>query len=90
MQEALAIHGGDPIRKRPFACWPEFGEEERASLSRVLESGSWGGHPSPNREALAFSREFAAYLGGEHVVPCTSGTSALLLAIRPLTSCEMP
>ena len=82
MSEALAIHGGKPIRERPFARWPEFGNEERESLVRVLESGSWGGHPSPNREALAFSREFARYLGAKHVVPCTSGTSALHLALQ--------
>ncbi len=82
MSEALAIHGGARIRKRPFATWPEFGDEERRSVARVLESGSWGGHPSPNSEALAFSREFADYLGAEHVVPCTSGTTALLLALQ--------
>jgi L-glutamine:scyllo-inosose aminotransferase len=82
VSEALAIHGGARTRERPFAAWPEFGDEERKSVSRVLESGSWGGHPSPNREALAFSREFASYLGGEHVVPCTSGTTALLLALQ--------
>lgn len=82
VSEALAIHGGDRIRERPFATWPEFGEKELESVTRVLESGNWGGHPSPNVEALAFSREFASYLGGEHVVPCTSGTSALLLALQ--------
>jgi len=82
MPETLAILGGQPIRERPFARWPEFGNEERESLARVLESGSWGGYPSPNQEALAFSREFARYLGAQHVVPCASGTSALHLALQ--------
>ncbi len=82
MTDTLAIHGGKPLRERPFASWPEFGEDERKAVTRVLESGNWGGHPSPNQEALAFSREFAAYLGANHVVPCTSGTTALLLALQ--------
>ena len=82
MPAPLAIHGGKPLRERPFAKWPEFGDDERKAVSRVLESGNWGGHPSPNTEALAFSREFAAYLGSPHVVPCASGTAALGIALQ--------
>jgi dTDP-4-amino-4,6-dideoxygalactose transaminase len=80
--DVLAIHGGSPLRTRPFAAWPELGDEERSAVSRVLESRSWGGHPSPNTEARAFAREFASYTGANHVVPCTSGTTALLLALQ--------
>jgi dTDP-4-amino-4,6-dideoxygalactose transaminase len=78
----LAIHGGPPLRDRPFAKWPEYGEEERAALSRVLDAGSWGGHPSPNTEALAFAGEFARYLDAAHVVPCANGTVAIQLALQ--------
>ncbi len=82
MTERLAIHGGTPLRGRPFARWPEWGDEERKALSRVLERGSWGGHPSPNVEARAFAEEFAAYLDVPHVVTCTSGSTALVLALQ--------
>ena len=82
MTDRLAIHGGAPLRTRPFTSWPEFGDEERKSIARVLESGNWGGHPSPNTEALGFATEFAEYIGAQHVVPCTSGTTALLLAVQ--------
>ena len=78
----LAIHGGTPLRTRPFARWPEWGDEERRALARVLESGSWGGHPSPGAEAHAFAEAFRAYLGVPHVVPCTSGSTALVLALQ--------
>ena len=82
MTDVLAIHGGSPLRERPFAPWPELGDEERESVSRVLESRNWGGHPSPNTEARAFADEFASYTGANHVVPCTSGTTALALALQ--------
>jgi L-glutamine:scyllo-inosose aminotransferase len=79
---ALAIHGGAPVRTRPWPAWPEHGAAERAALLRVLDSGSWGGHPSPNTEARAFADEFAAFVGTEHAVPCANGTFSLMLALQ--------
>jgi len=78
----LAIHGGAPVRQRPWAAWPEYGDAERRALARVLESRSWGGHPSPNVEARAFASEFAAYCETRHAVPCANGTVALQLALQ--------
>ncbi len=79
---ALAIHGGPPVRTRPWPAWPEHGEPERDAVLRVLDSGNWGGHPSPNTEGWAFSREFAAFIGTEHAVPCANGTFSLMLALQ--------
>ena len=83
-RDRLAVHGGPRLRDRPWPRWPEFGDEERKSIGRVLESGSWGGHPSPNTEARAFALEFAAYTGAAHAVTCANGSSALLLALQAL------
>jgi dTDP-4-amino-4,6-dideoxygalactose transaminase len=80
--EKLAIHGGRPVRTAPWPSWPEWGEPERAALARVLESGSWGGFPHPNREAAAFAREFAAYTGAAHALACANGTFSLSLALQ--------
>lgn len=80
--EKLAIHGGEQLRKRPWTPWPEYGEEERAALERVLASRNWGGFPSPNVEARAFCEEFAAYLGSPYAVACTNGTVSLGLALQ--------
>ena len=81
-KSALAIHGGAPVRTRAWPAWPEHGPAERAAVLRVLESGNWGGHPSPNTEARAFAKEFAAFIGTEHAVPCANGTFSLMLALQ--------
>ncbi len=82
MAEKLAVHGGNPVRARPWPHWPEFGGAEQAALQRVLESHNWGGHPSPNVEARELSREFAAYVGSSYAVPTLNGTISLTLALQ--------
>lgn len=79
---ALAIHGGSPVRTRPWPAWPEHGPRERAAVLRVLDSGNWGGHPSPNTEAQAFAADFAAFVGAEHAIPCANGTFSIMLALQ--------
>jgi len=80
--ERLALLGGPPARSRPWPEWPEYGAPEEAALARVLQSRSWGGFPSPNREARAFADAFARYLGAAHAVPCVNGTLAITLALQ--------
>jgi L-glutamine:scyllo-inosose aminotransferase len=82
LADKLAIQGGRPLRTAAWARWPEWGEPERAALLRVLESGSWGGFPHPNREATAFAEEFADYTGARHAVACANGTFSLALALQ--------
>jgi len=79
---ALAIHGGAAVRTQAWPAWPEHGAAERAAVLRVLESGNWGGHPSPNTEAAAFAAEFADFIGAAHAVPCANGTFSLTLALQ--------
>jgi len=79
---SLAVHGGAPVRSRAWPAWPEHGASERAAVLRVLESGNWGGHPSPNTEARALATEFAAFVGTGHAVPCANGTFSLMLALQ--------
>jgi dTDP-4-amino-4,6-dideoxygalactose transaminase len=80
----LALLGGEPLRQRPFAKWPVFDERERAQLEDVLGSGSWGGYPSPNRKAAEFAARFAQFQAAKHVVPTSSGTTALEVALKAL------
>ena len=35
----LAIHGGKPVREKPFPVYKTIGEEEKAAVSKVLDSG---------------------------------------------------
>ncbi len=82
IESALAIHGGAPVRTRPWPAWPEHGAPEREAVLRVVGSGNWGGHPSPNTEARALATEFAKFIGTEHAVPCANGTFSLMLALQ--------
>lgn len=78
----LAIRGGAPIRTAPWPEWPQHDAREQANLMRVLESGNWGGFPSPNVMAGEFAERFAAYHGASAGVCTTGGTTALEVALR--------
>jgi dTDP-4-amino-4,6-dideoxygalactose transaminase len=74
----LAIFGGDPIRKEPFAHWPQFDEREKAALIEVLESGVWGGY-SP--KVAEFERSFADFHEARYGVTAANGTVTLEAAL---------
>lgn len=57
-----------------------FREPIAAAVRRVLESGRY----TLAGEVAAFEREFAAYLGVDHVVSVANGTDGLILALRAL------
>lgn len=80
----LALHGGSPLRTKPFSRWPEHGPEEVAAVSRAVESGRWGGYPPPGPETARFQEAFGAYLGAQHVVLAANGTVTLKVALRAL------
>ena len=78
----LALEGGSPVRKAPFAPWPVFAEDEIAAVAAVLRSGRvnyWTGD-----ESQQFEREFAAYVGVGYAVALANGTAALELALYAL------
>jgi dTDP-4-amino-4,6-dideoxygalactose transaminase len=82
LSATLAIAGGEPLRTKRWHPWPEYGDEERAALQRVLDARNWGGFPSPNTEARELAAEFARYVGSRFAVPCTNGTVSLTLALQ--------
>jgi dTDP-4-amino-4,6-dideoxygalactose transaminase len=78
----LAAAGGEPVRQKPFAPWPQFAEEEIEAAAAVLRSGKvnyWTGE-----EGRAFEREFAGVVGCRHGVAVANGTVALELALAAL------
>src|SRR5215469_4705269 len=82
IQTRLAIEGGQPLRKHPFATWPSFSKEEIIAATRILESGKvnyWTGD-----EGRQFESEFAAFTGCKHAVALANGTVALELALHVL------
>ncbi len=78
----LAVRGGTPLRTKAWPAWPQHDEREQRNVARVLESGNWGGFPSPNVMAGEFAEKFAAYHGAKYGICTTAGTTALEVALR--------
>src|SRR5574337_1284803 len=88
MPSSLAIFGGEPVRTKKFPAYRVVGEEEKAALSRVIDSGvlsrylgCW--HPDfyGGPEVKAFEEEWKAYFGVKHAIAVNSCTSGLQAAI---------
>ena len=58
-----------------------WGEEERAAITRVMDSGRYTIGP----EVAAFEKAFAEYHGKRHAVMVNSGSSANLVAVAALS-----
>src|SRR5436305_12300186 len=56
---------------------PMIGEEEKAAVIKVLESGQL----AQGSEVSAFERAFAEYCGVKHAVATSNGTTALHVAV---------
>ena len=78
----LALHGGDPVRSadRPWPTWPIFGNDLRDRMAQVVDSGKWW----YGEEVAAFEEAFANFQDAAHCVTCTSGTTALEVALQGL------
>ena len=74
----LALFGGVPVRQKPFASWPVWGEEERRGVLDVLESGSWGGYSS---KVPDLEQAFADYCGARSAIAVCNGTVSLEAAL---------
>ena len=59
---------------------PLLGDEEIAAVSEVIQSG----HLVQGSKVMAFEAALAERLGTAHAITCTSGTSALHLAIAAM------
>lgn len=79
MSERLALHGGEPVRRRPFPSGKKVGKEELKELVDVIDCGRlfrWSG-----TKVKQFEQEFAALLGVPYAIASTSGTAAIHVAI---------
>lgn len=90
MNGKLAIDGGTPVRTAPLpGAYPGatiIGEEEKRAVNEILERRSpfryYG--PDPAYTVTELERAVAALIGIEHAVGVTSGTAALIVALRAL------
>jgi dTDP-4-amino-4,6-dideoxygalactose transaminase len=90
---AVATGGGAVVIKGrnhlPGPGAHSFGDEERAEVLEVLESGHLSrfgdlADPAFKHKVYDLEREFAAYCGAAHALATNSGTSSLLLALHAL------
>ncbi len=86
--EKLAVHGGDPIRKRDFPGYNTFGEEEKNAAKRVIESGilskflgTWSKDFYGGEEILALEKEWSKKFNVKHALAVNSNTSGLIAAM---------
>ena len=85
--EKLAIHGGEPLRTRPFGPRWYFGEEEKRHLADVIDDAAEPADtPDSQRwrsrfKVTAFCNALAERHGLYYAVPTNSATAAIHTAI---------
>ena len=79
MSQPLALHGGTPLRQRPFTSWPVFDDTDEARVRAALRSGRWG--RLQGAEVEQFERDFATRHGCRHGIAVVNGTVSLRLAL---------
>jgi hypothetical protein len=84
----LAIHGGRPVREKPFPRHRTIGYEEKEAVARVLDSGVlskylgvWHEDFFGGPEVRALEEEWAKFFGVGHAVAVNSCTSGLFCAV---------
>ena len=75
----LAIHGGEPVRTKPFPKWPRPTPELMDSLIGTVENENWG----VGSEVISrFEENFAGFQDSKYCISTSSGTTALWVALK--------
>ena len=92
----LALHGGSPVRTKPFPHWPVFDESEERALVEVLRSGQWwrysmGEAVDPgsvqagaHSKVGEFQKMFAEVQGARYGIACATGTGAIEVVLKAM------
>jgi len=78
----LALHGGQPVRTKPWPAWPIWDKSAEKSVISILRSGVWcrlGG-----KTVSEFEKKYAELMGVKRCVCTVNGTNALLTALHVL------
>jgi 8-amino-3,8-dideoxy-alpha-D-manno-octulosonate transaminase len=88
MYDKLAIHGGIPVRELPLPpAYPGasvIGDEEKKAVLEVLDNKSPFRYYGPNvlGKVKEFERLFSNKIGTKYTLGVTSGTAALVIALK--------
>jgi len=84
----LAIHGGNPVRTKPFPAYNTIGEEEKRAVMQVLDSGvlsrflgCWDPDFFGGARILEFEMNWVRFFEAKHAISVNSNTSGLFAAI---------
>jgi perosamine synthetase len=84
----LAIHGGMPVRKKPFPAHITIGKEEKKAVGKVIDSGCLSKYLGVFHEQFyggvevqSLEEEWAEYFGVKHAIAVNSCTSGLYCAV---------
>ena len=80
--DKLAVLGGAPVRKGGFPGWPEIRENDERGWMDVLRSRRW--FRFDGDRVSKFEKAWAEKLGAKYCLATTSGTTALVTALRGL------
>jgi len=80
----LAINGGTPYRKDPFADWPIPNQRGEELLLRVYREKSWSYYGQGQPAELEFAQQFAQLHTAKYGWCVTNGTDTLKIALRAL------
>lgn len=91
MANELALFGGEPVRRKPFASRQTITEAEKKAASEVLDSGCLSGFfggPGPGflggAKVREFERRWAEAFDYEHAISVNSWTSGLMASVGAL------
>ena len=74
-----AAAGGKPAKTKPFRKQPRYGEPELDQLKQVIAQGTL--FYAHGKKVFELEKAFAAKHGAPHAVACTSGTTAIHIAL---------
>jgi perosamine synthetase len=84
----LAIHGGNPIRVKPFPAYITVGKEEKKAVCEVIDSGClskylgiWHEQFNGGEQVQALEKEWSEYFGVKHAIAVNSCTSGIYCAV---------
>ena len=82
MTQTLAIFGGEKTRTQPYPQWPVHDARDIEAVTRVVQSGQWGGFPYPGPETQKFIDSFIELHDGNYGVAMINGTITMIVALR--------
>ena len=78
----LALHGGKPVRTKPWPTWPVWDKSAERPVLSILRSGNW--FRGRGKTVSQFEAAYAKLLGAKRCVCTVNGTNALLTALHVL------